>query len=130
MNLLLDTHAFLWWLRDDRSLGKSARLAIEKPGNVVYVSAVSALEIAIKRAGGRLSRLPPRGDVGDWIEANRFIALPIEVRHATASAALPRHHADPFDRLLVAQARMENLTLMASDREISKYRVKLLDAAA
>ena len=129
MNLLLDTHAFIWWLRDDVSLGKTARLAIEKPGNIVFVSAVSALEIAIKRAAGRLTGLPPRGDVGDWIDANRFVALPIDVGHAVLSAALPAHHADPFDRVLIAQARVEDLTLVAKDRHISKYRVKLLDAS-
>ena len=128
MNLLLDTHAFLWWLREDDSLGTAARSAIERTGNVVFVSAASALEIAIKRAVGRLPGLP-RGDIGDWIERNGFQALSVDVAHAVASAELPRHHSDPFDRLLIAQARLEDLTLVASDEHISRYRVRLLDAA-
>jgi PIN domain nuclease of toxin-antitoxin system len=125
MRLLLETHTFLWWLNDDTKLGPEARQAITKPGNIVFVSAASAWEIAVKRASGKLAA---PGDIADWIEQSSFIDLPIEVEHAVASAELPKHHNDPFDRLLVAQAQLEDMTLVASDDEITKYDVSVLDA--
>ncbi len=125
MNLLLDTHAFLWWLQDNRNLGRESRAAIVDPDNRVFVSAATAWEIAVKRSSGRLEA---PGDVGEWIETNGFDALPIEVAHAVASAELPKHHADPFDRLLIAQAVLEGFVLMARDDEIDKYDVEILDA--
>jgi PIN domain nuclease of toxin-antitoxin system len=125
VQLLLDTHAFLWWLNADSKLGLEARAAIADAGNDVYVSAATAWEIAVKRAGGSLDA---PGDIVDWITRNDFIDLPITVEHAIASAELPPHHHDPFDRLLVAQARLEDLTLVAHDREIEKYEVPQLTA--
>ena len=124
--LLLDTHAFLWWNADDASLGPTARALIADPLNVVSVSAATAWEIATKRALGKL-RAP--GDVREWIEANAFSPLPIGVDHAVRSAELPLHHRDPFDRVLVAQAQIEALTLVTGDVEIAKYDVATLDAA-
>jgi PIN domain nuclease of toxin-antitoxin system len=126
LRLLLDTHAFLWWLADDRGLGAQARNEIADGGNLVFVSAASAWEIAVKRAAGKL--LAP-GDIAGWIEQSNFAPLPIEVEHAVASAELPRHHTDPFDRLLVAQARLEELTLVARDDQIDKYDVNVIDAS-
>ncbi|MHB8643804.1 MAG: type II toxin-antitoxin system VapC family toxin [Gaiellaceae bacterium] len=126
MDLLLDTRAFLWWLQDNRKLGPEARAAIANPDNRVFVSAATAWEIAVKRASGRLDA---SGDVGQWIGRNGFGPLPIEVEHAVASAELPKHHADPFDRLLIAQAVIEALVLVARDDEIDKYDVEILDAA-
>jgi PIN domain nuclease of toxin-antitoxin system len=125
MRLLLETHTFLWWLSDDPKLGPEARRAIEKPENFVFVSAASAWEIAVKRASGKL-KAP--GDIVDWIEQSSFSDLPIEVEHAVASAELPKHHNDPFDRLLVAQAQLEGMTLVAHDDEITRYDVSVLDA--
>ena len=125
MRLLLDTHAFLWWLNDDAKLGAGAKAAIADPRSVVHVSAASAWEIAVKRASGKLDA---PGDIRNWISDSGFSALPIEVEHAIASAELPKHHNDPFDRLLVAQARIENLALIAHDGEIGKYGVAILDA--
>ena len=130
MNLLLDTHAFLWWVLGDAALGTAARGAIQSSANPVHVSAATALEIAIKRRSGKLPGLPARGDIEEWIERESFTPLAIDVDHAVASADLPLHHRDPFDRLLVAQARLEGMTLVTSDAQIAKYRVKLLDAAA
>ncbi len=127
MELLLDTHAFLWWLGNDPKLGKSARAAVADPQNAVRISAASAWEIAVKRASGKLDA---PGDIRRWISESGFTALPIEVEHAIASAELPRHHHDPFDRLLVAQARIENLALVAHDDEIARYGVAMLDARA
>ena len=126
MPVLLDTHAFLWWLSDDSQLGRKARQAMEEPENFVYVSAASAWEIALKRASGKLEA---PGEIGEWIEQSAFSDLPIEVEHAVASAELPRHHQDPFDRLLVAQAQIENMTLVARDGEIAMYDVSILDAS-
>jgi PIN domain nuclease of toxin-antitoxin system len=126
MKLLLDTHAFLWWLSDDRQLGPQARKAIEQPDNLVYVSVATAWEIALERAVGRLEA---SGDIADWIEQSAFSDLPIEVEHAVVSAELPKHHSDPFDRLLVAQAQLDDMTLVTCDDEITEYDVSLLDAS-
>ena len=125
MKLLLDTHAFLWWLNDDERLGSGARQASESGENLVYVSAATTWEIALKRAAGRLEA---PGDVAEWIEQSAFSDLPIEVAHAVASAELPQHHKDPFDRLLVAQARAEGLTLVAHEADIARYDVEIVDA--
>lgn len=125
MRLLLDTHTFLWWLTNDTKLGPDTRRAIADRANDIFVSAASAWEIAVKRA---LGKLDAPGDIGDWIRRADFHSLSIDVEHAVVSADLPRHHADPFDRLLVAQARLENLTLVAHDDEISRYEVAVLNA--
>jgi PIN domain nuclease of toxin-antitoxin system len=127
VDLLLDTHAFLWWLANEGRLGSNARAAIANPANVVFISAASAWEIAVKRASGKL-RAP--GDIASWITASAFRELPITVDHAIVSAELPRHHSDPFDRMLVAQALVEKLALVAHDNEIDKYGVRVLDACA
>jgi PIN domain nuclease of toxin-antitoxin system len=123
--LLLDTHVFLWWNTDDPALGPDARAAIADPDNVVFVSAVTAWEIAVKREAGRLDA---PGDIAVWISENGFDELIVNVGHAVASAALPQHHRAPFDRLLVAQAQVEELTLVTSDLEILKYDVATLAA--
>lgn len=127
MQLLLDTHAFIWWNADDPALGPDARDAISDGGNGVYVSAATAWEIATKRASGRLEA---PGDIHDWIEANGFGELAIEVAHAVRTAELPWHHRDPFDRLLIAQAQLERLTLLTSDPRIGDYDVAVMDARA
>ena len=127
MRLLLDTSTLLWWLDDDRKLGAAARAAIASPDNEVYVSAASAWEISVKRASGKLEA---PFDVADALERSFFIELPIEVAHAMAAGELPSHHKDPFDRMLVAQARVEGLTLVAHDAGIARYDVELLDAGA
>lgn len=127
MLLLLDTHAFLWWNADDPTLGPAARAAIADGDNLVFVSAATAWEIAVKRASGKLEA---PGNVTDWVREGGFIPLPIEIEHAVLSAELPDHHRDPFDRLLVAQAAIEELTLVTSDPEIPKYEIATLDARA
>jgi PIN domain nuclease of toxin-antitoxin system len=124
--LLLDTHAFLWWLADDSALGPTARDAIADGDNIVFVSAATAWEIAVKRASGKLDA---PGDIADWVRRNSFTALAIEIEHAALSAELPDHHRDPFDRLLVAQASIEKLTLVTADSDIVKYDVETLDAS-
>lgn len=126
MRLLLDTHTFLWWLGDDPKLGPHARAAIGDDRNAVFVSAASAWEIAVKRRSGKLDA---PGDVADWIAQSDFAPLSIDVAHAVAAAELPPHHRDPFDRMLVAQAQLEELTLVARDDVIDAYAVTILDAA-
>ena len=127
MLLLLDTHAFLWWLNDSEELGFKARETIASGDNLVFVSAATAWEVAVKRASGKLDA---PGDIASWIVDNHFTPLSIEVEHAVDAAELPFHHRDPFDRILVAQARRIGLTLVTSDEQISAYDVALLDATA
>ena len=126
MLLLLDTHAFLWWNADDPALGPRTREAIADPDNIVLVSAATAWEIAVKRENGKLDA---PGDIAAWIREGGFTELAIEVEHAIASAELPKHHRDPFDRLLIAQALLDELTLVTSDPEIAKYDLNTLDAS-
>lgn len=126
MNLLLDTHAFLWWLADDAGLSSAARRAIAEPSAIVHVSAASLWEIAIKRALGKLEVESP--DLAAEIPANGFVELPITGRHALAAGALPRHHDDPFDRMLVAQALSEDLVLVTRDPAVDFYGVPTLAA--
>ncbi len=122
--LLLDTHVFLWWRMDSRRLRAPARSAIAG-ADVVFVSAASAWEAAIKVALGRL-RIPEPLEAG--VIDSGFERLPIGFAHAELAAALPAHHADPFDRMLVAQARLEGLTLVTGDRRLERYEIDLLRA--
>ena len=122
MRLLLDTHTFLWWRANDRRLPRRAREAIAN-ADVVFVSAATAWEAAIKAALGRL-RYPDTIEKG--VEASGFEKLPISLEHAERAARLPQHHHDPFDRMLVAQARAEALTLVTDDTRIAQYEVAVL----
>ena len=125
MRLLLDTHTLLWTLGEPASLDSRARDAIEDEGNDVFVSAVSVWEIAIKRALGKLAA---PDDLVIGISSQGFSPLPISWHHANLAGALPRHHADPFDRMLVAQAEAEGLTLVTRDARIPLYGVRTLAA--
>jgi PIN domain nuclease of toxin-antitoxin system len=125
VRLLLDTHTFLWWIDGGRTLETEARAAIADGGSDVAVSAASAWEISIKLAFGKL-RLD--ADVVDQLRRNRFRPLPITVEHALAAGALPRHHDDPFDRMLVAQALAEGLTIVTRDPRFEPYGVAVLAA--
>jgi PIN domain nuclease of toxin-antitoxin system len=120
VTLLLDTHAFLWWLDDPQLLSQAARKAIGDGKNTVYVSAAVAWEIAIKRS---LGKLDAPDDLEAAMEANRFLPLPVTVSHAVAVQTLPDHHRDPFDRLLIAQALFEGFKLVSRDPNIPRYRV-------
>jgi PIN domain nuclease of toxin-antitoxin system len=123
VRLLLDTHVLLWWLADDRSLGGEARSGISDPASSVFVSAATVWEISIKQA---LGRLEAPSDLLRQIELNHFEPLSITVSHAYTAGALPRHHDDPFDRMLVAQAMKENLVLLTRDPRMSRYGVETL----
>ena len=125
MNLLLDAHVFIWAVTDDPSLSTRARSAIVDGRNLIYVSAVAALEIAIKRSLGKLKA--PQ-DYLDQLAIHRFTPLDITARHALALEHLPGHHNDPFDRLLIAQAQLESMTLVTRDRRFKAYDVPIIDA--
>ncbi|MGH3544991.1 MAG: type II toxin-antitoxin system VapC family toxin [Mycobacteriales bacterium] len=127
MRLLLDTQALLWWLGQLPQLGPEARRAIGRPDASVYVSAVSACEISIKHAKGKLQA---PDDLAAQVAANDFIELPLTLHHGLELAQLPAHHGDPFDRMLVAQTRVEGLTLVTSDRVLDSYRVPILPAGS
>jgi PIN domain nuclease of toxin-antitoxin system len=129
MNLLLDTQALLWWRQGSRKLGPRARAAIETQAATVRVSAASAWELAIKARAGRLKlREPLHLWLPRAIETSGFATLHVTIDHAVGVASLPDHHADPFDRLLIAQARFEDLTVVTSDAAFDDYDVRVLDA--
>ncbi len=123
MNLLLDTHILLWWLADDILLPAAAREAIASPDNSIVISAATAWEIAIKKAAGRLEA---PDDLIEALDANDFDTLPISAAHALSAGSLPAHHSDPFDRMLIAQARTEGLKLVSVDSRFAHYDVELL----
>ena len=124
MKLLLDTHAFLWAISNSPKLSKATRTAIVDGSNLVYVSAVTAWEIAIKRTRGKL-QMPPI-NYYEQLHLHRFTPLSITTDHALAVESLPAHHNDPFDRLLIAQAREEGLTLVTHDGRMNLYDVKII----
>jgi len=119
VRLLLDTHILLWWLSDDRKLAKNARDIIANSSNDVLVSSASVWEIAIKAALGRIEI--ELDDLEDAIMRNGFRPLPIGFRHAVTVGRLPAVHRDPFDRMLVAQASVEELRLVSHDRVFERY---------
>ena len=125
MILSLDTHVLLWWLADDPRLSHTARAAISTGANLVFVSAAAAWEIVIKSALGKLD-VPSNLEAA--LTANRFEPLPITIPHSLAVANLPHHHNDPFDRLLIAQAKVEGLTLVTGDEQIKRYDVAIMEA--
>ena len=125
MRLLLDTHAFLWWMEGGNALSAHARTAMESPASVVYLSAASVWEMSIKRAKGRLES---PADVAGALDECGFRELSVSIEHAQSVGALPLHHADPFDRILIAQAHIEGLTIVTRDPAFEAYDVSLLTA--
>jgi PIN domain nuclease of toxin-antitoxin system len=125
VRLLLDSHALLWWLEDSPTLAREAYEAISEPTNQVLVSAVTIWELEIKRSAGKLKA--PR-QLLRRVEEENFTPLPITLHHGAAAGQLPRHHRDPFDRMLVAQAAVDDLTLVTRDPGFEAYRVKTLQA--
>ncbi|WP_337174094.1 type II toxin-antitoxin system VapC family toxin [Paludisphaera sp.] len=120
MRLLLDTHVFLRWLDDPNLLSDAAKEAIQDGSSVVYVSAAVVWEIVIKKTIGKLDA--PE-DLPAALAANRFVPLSITIQHALAVASLPLVHRDPFDRILIAQARCEGLTLVSRDPNMPRHGV-------
>lgn len=127
MNLLLDTHTFIWWDGDPAKLSAAADHALRNPSNLLFLSVVSVWEIQIKHQLGRLHlRLPIEEIVKEQQERNGIQILSVELPHVLMTGELPLHHSDPFDRLLIAQAVTEKFTLVSKDAEITKYAVHLL----
>jgi PIN domain nuclease of toxin-antitoxin system len=125
MNLLLDTHVLLWWLDDHPVLSRKAKAAIADGKNLVFVSAVAIWEIRIKQALGKLA-IPQ--NFQKVLNAQPFEKLDITVEHAHAIKDLPAHHRDPFDRMLVAQTKVEHLTLVTRDIRLKKYKIPIIEA--
>jgi PIN domain nuclease of toxin-antitoxin system len=126
MKLLLDTHAFLWFVAGDERLSRAARRALENKTAELYLSAASVWEMAIKSELGRLTLPAPLEMYVAEKVASGFRMLPVEWQHAAAVEKLPPHHRDPFDRLLVAQSLVENLSLVTGDTAFSPYGVKVV----
>jgi PIN domain nuclease of toxin-antitoxin system len=126
MRALLDTHAFLWWISDDARLSERCRAIISSGVNEILFSAVSAWEIAVKVGLGRLA-VP--GNLENYtleqVSRNRFELLPISISHALRVSRLPNHHKDPFDRMLVAQAQVEKVTILTGDAQIARYPIRV-----
>ena len=126
MRLLLDTHALLWWMSDDARLTSVWREAISDPDNDVLISAVSVAEISIKAS---LGKLDAPGDLTDALGTSGFDPLPLTWNHAIEVGRLPWHHRDPFDRMIIAQARVEGLAVATVDPQFRAYEVALLGGA-
>ena len=125
MRLLLDTHALIWFAEDDASLSKRARESLEDSANSLHYSLASIWEMAIKVSLGKLKMsVKLSGGFDHHLEQNGLNPLPIEYAHAARVAALPMHHRDPFDRLLVAQADLEHMGLVSHDEHLDAYGVK------
>jgi PIN domain nuclease of toxin-antitoxin system len=127
VRLLLDTHALLWWLSDDAQLGSHARDLIGDPGNDVLVSVASLWEIVVKVRIGKLQA--DIREIADAVEREGFAALDIGTPHLLTLSGLPRHHRDPFDHLLIAQAISEHATFVSEDRNASRYPVRLISCS-
>jgi PIN domain nuclease of toxin-antitoxin system len=125
VRLLLDTHTLLWWLTADPTLSTDARNAIGDSENLVVVSAATAWELSIKTARGKL-RTPD--DLVEQLDANAFIPLPITIEDGLAAGSLPRHHDDPFDRMLIAQAITGGWTVVTKDSRFAAYGIDILPA--
>jgi PIN domain nuclease of toxin-antitoxin system len=122
VKLLLDTHAALWWQGEDRRLSREARRAIAT-ADIVWVSSATGWEAAMKIGKGRLRLREP---LGVTLVADDFSELPVTLRHAEEFLRVPRHHGDPFDRILVAQARVEGATIVTHDRAFEAYGIPVI----
>jgi PIN domain nuclease of toxin-antitoxin system len=125
--ILLDTCTFLWLALDDPKLSEKARRLFTDPGNEVYLSAVSVLEITVKHSTGRLSlSKPPLELIQEWRENREILSLPLEETAALYESRLPRLHGDPFDRMLICQSIVHGLAILTPDADIARYPVHTL----
>jgi PIN domain nuclease of toxin-antitoxin system len=127
LNLLLDTHAFLWWIAGDGAMSGLARHEIDDMRNSVFVSAASAWEIATKVRIGKLPGAPTIAtNLAAIVEAQGFVPLPVTFVHGQTAGALPGPHRDPFDRMLIAQAMIDDMVLVSNDQQFDTYGVRRL----
>lgn len=127
MNILLDTHAYLWFVGGDDRLSPAARRVIENPENLKIISTASLWEITIKHGLNKLElRSGLRPVLTDCIESNGFDLLAVETGHLLELSELPLHHRDPFDRLLIAQAKADSLVICSADRIFTKYSINVV----
>ena len=120
MGYLLATHTFIWWIQDNLNLSYQSKQIISNPNNLIFISAVNTWEITIKKSLGKLNVL---GNLEEIILQCGFDVLPIAIKHTLFIENLDKHHDDPFDRLLISQAIIENLTIITRDEKIIKYKV-------
>ena len=126
MRLLLDTHVYLWWLDDPDILSRKAIELIENPGNTVFISAAISWEIYVKKSIGKLD-VPD--EIMDYMKLENFLPLPVTIEHTQLLLFLEHHHYDPFDRILLVQAKYEKLTFLTRDKKNLKYKgIKLVKA--
>ncbi|GAB4240891.1 MAG: type II toxin-antitoxin system VapC family toxin [Stanieria sp.] len=123
MKLLLDTHTLIWWLTNHPTLSQAAKKAISNQDNLVFISAASAWEIAIKKSLGKLTA---PDDLEVQIENNNFQPLPITITHGLAIEKLPNHHNDPFDRIIIVQAISESMTVVTRDKKFNLYNISII----
>jgi PIN domain nuclease of toxin-antitoxin system len=121
MRLLLDTHVLLWWMFEHPRLTPDLKSLVADESNTILISSVSAFEITTKQA---LGKLDAPDDLEAQVEASGFTALPLTIGHGLAAGRLPLHHRDPFDRLLIAQAHCDDLTLVTANRKLLAYDVR------
>jgi PIN domain nuclease of toxin-antitoxin system len=127
MNLLLDTHTFVWWRDDPEKLSAKAFELISDPDNEVYLSVVSAWELQIKIALNKVElKESLRSSIEEEQQTNGFLLLPVTLPHVLHLEHLPSHHKDPFDRLLISQAAVENMHLVSGDARFTDYSISLL----
>jgi len=124
MNLVVDSHVVLWWFSRSRQLSDPARRNMENPDNRVYVSAAVAWELAIKVNLGKLDAQKLVADFPKFLQEEGFHRLAISTDHALRAGMLPRHHSDPFDRVLVAQAQALNCPIVSADARLDSYGVR------
>lgn len=121
---LADSHTLLWWLNNDSHLSKRARQFIAAPTNEIFVSAATAWELSIKNRSGKLQAQALLDRFEDILQEDGFESLPITTDHAVRAGALPLHHTDPFDRMMIAQAQAEHLAIVSADTAFDHYGVR------
>ncbi len=126
MNVLVDTHAIIWFITDNNRLSPNARKAIESPENICFVSIATFWEIGIKSSLGRLNLNTTLERIFEIIEDSGFRLLPVSIKHILNNSKLEFHHHDPFDRIIIAQAQCEQLSLISKDEKFSNYNVSLI----
>ena len=126
MNLIVDTHIAIWFVTDSHQLSKSDKNLIENPGNRCFISVASLWEMGIKYSLGKLKLKTELKKIFELFSESGFILLPVTPEHILTNAALPFHHRDPFDRLILAQAKREGFSVLSKDKDFEKYNINLI----